>query len=120
MILTSSALMAMTATCPLTWTRFLTMRTSSGDASLTTFWGYDWADQPIIAGGNVIALNYQRTTVAADSTSPSIDAGPSPSGEILLRRRIANSSRVTFGVEFGASYTRLDLNDDSPYTADGR
>src|SRR6185436_13264431 len=59
-------------------------------------------------------------TAAADSTSPSIDADPSPSGEILARRRIANSSRVTFGAELGASYTRFDLKDNSSYTADGR
>lgn len=92
----------------------------SGDASLTTFWGYNRADQPIIASGNVIGVNYERATVAADSTSPSFDADPSPSGEILLRRRIANSSRMTFGVEFGASYTRFDLDDNSPYTTDGQ
>jgi hypothetical protein len=92
----------------------------SGDASLTTFWGYNRADQPIIAGGNVIGINYERTTVAPDSTSPRLDADPSPSGEILVRRRIANSGWVTFGVEFGVSYTRFDLDDNSPYSTDGQ
>jgi hypothetical protein len=92
----------------------------SGDASLTTFWGYNRADQPIIASGNVLGLNYERTMVTPDSTSPRLDADPSPSGEILVRRRIANSGCVTFGVEFGASYTRFDLDDNSRYTTDGQ
>lgn len=92
----------------------------SGDASLTTFWGYNRADQPMIASGNVIGLNYERTTVTPGSTSPRLDADPSLSGEILVRRRIANSGCVTFGVEFGASYTRFDLDDNSPYSTDGQ
>jgi len=91
----------------------------SGDANLTTFWGYNRADQPIIAGGNIIGMNYERTTAAANSTSPTVEAGPSPSGEILVRRGIAKSTRVTFGAEFGASCTRFDFNDDSSYALDG-
>lgn len=92
----------------------------SDDPSLTTFWGYNQTGQRIISGGYVIGLNYERTTVAADSTSPSIDADPSLGGEIVVRRKFAKSSRVTFGVEIEASYTRLDLDDNSPYTAEGQ
>lgn len=92
----------------------------SGDPSLTTFWGYNQVEQRTISGGNVVGINYARTTLSPEATSPSIDADPSPSGEIVVRRQFACSSRVTFGVEFAASYTRLDLDDNSPYAADGQ
>ena len=93
----------------------------SGDPNLTTFWGYSRVNQPVADGnGNVIGLNYERTTVAADSMSPKIDADPSLAGEILLRRSISTSGGRTIGVELGVSYMSLSLHDDSAYTVDGQ
>jgi hypothetical protein len=92
----------------------------SADPNLTTYWGYDQADQRIISGGNVIGMNYERTTAVSDTASPTMDADPSPSGEVVVRRRIAGSSWPAFGVEFGASYTELEMDDNSPYSAHGQ
>jgi hypothetical protein len=90
-------------------------RDVSGDPNLSTYWGYTQASQQIISGGSVVGLNYERTSALADPSSPRAEADPSYGGEIALRRQIKRWGDVRFGLEFGASYNKVDVKDSGDY-----
>lgn len=95
-------------------------RDISGDPNFSTYWGYTQASQQIISGGNVVGLNYERTSALAGSSSPRADADPSCGGEITLRRQITRWGDVRFGLELGASYNKVDVKDTTSYFTSGQ
>ena len=92
----------------------------SGDPGLSTYWGYNNASQLVTSGGNVTGVNYQRaSSVAPNSVSPKLDSDPSVGAEINFRRQLTKFGEARFGVEFGASYNKVDLTDTTGYFAAG-
>jgi hypothetical protein len=89
----------------------------SGDPNYSTYWGYNQASQQILSGGNVVGLNYQKTTVPTGIGSPSADADPAPGAEITLRRQLTEWGPARFGLELGADYNHAEVNDSSSYSA---
>jgi hypothetical protein len=95
-------------------------RDVSGDPNFSSYWGYSQSSQQIISGGNVVGVNYERTTPLPNAGSPSKDADPSPGGEITLRRQIAKWGKARSGLELGASYNYVNLKDASAYSTAGQ
>jgi hypothetical protein len=95
-------------------------RDVSGDPNYSTYWGYNQSSQQILSGGNVVGLNYERTTPLANAGSPRLDADPSVGGDLNLRREITKWGEVRFGLELGASYNKVDIKDSSSYYTTGQ
>jgi hypothetical protein len=95
-------------------------RDISNDPNNSTYWGYQHTGQQILSGGSVTGLNFERTTALANPSSPSTDADPSFGGEITLRRRFVEWEGISFGLELGASYNKIDIQDTSAYLNAGQ